>query len=222
MVPASSVWLVPMIWFSLLYVIYSLEFVLVREKLLVSLSIILGIFLSLIFAPNLWHFLILLLASVLLLISDRQVKNDLGQNVKLHLPKTLRMGKVSFVLALALVISSQYYFQASSVGLLKIPSFNASTILENKWARELLCKINPDLQKLDNKKIQSFVVPDYESEKLPAVPIIMAGILFLTVLSLGAFLLRILVHLISFIFWILISMEVVKIKKVMAEMEVIE
>jgi len=236
-------------------------------------------------------------------------------NVKLHLPKTLRMGKTFFLLALALAISSQYYFEAKATGLLKPPIFDAGTILENKWAKEILYKINPDLQKLENKdltvdqmilenfkenqaglpeiatslqagsgevdlpklaqnnqaipvtnlqkieelqkqkvleagreqlgkmanrkltgsekvaavlteimnqKVQSFISPDYADDKFPVVPIGMAIILFLTVLSLGAFLLRILVHLISFIFWILTISKVVSIKKVPVEMEVIE
>ena len=221
-VAGSSVWLVPTLWLSLFYLAYCLEFVLVKEKILINLSIGLGILLSLIFAPNIWHFLILLFSALLMSISYLQIKKDLGMNVELHLPKTLRMGKISFMLALALVISSQYYFEGKEAGLLKIPTFNASAILENKWTKELLYRLNPDLQKLDNKKIQSFVVPDYESEKLPAVPIAMAVVLFLTVLSLGAFLVRILVHLASFVFWILLSMKIVKIKKVPVEMEVIE
>jgi len=221
-VPNSSVWFLPTIWFALFYIFYSLEFILVSEKFLISLSIILGLFLSLIFAPNLRHALILLLAMVLLFISYRQIRKDLGMNVKLHLPKTLRMGKTAFMLALALVISSQYYFEGKEAGLLKIPSFDAGVILDNKWAQEFLYKINPDLQKMDNKKIQGFVVPDYESEKLPAVPVVMAVVLFLTVLSLGAFLARILVHLVSFVFWLLTLAGMVRIKKVPVEMEVIE
>ena len=304
MVADSSVWLVPMVWFSLLYIIYSLEFVLVEDKILVNLSIALGFFLNLIFVHNFWHFIVLLIATWLLFIAYRQIKKDLGLNVKLCLPKTLRMGKSSFILALALVVSSQYYFQAASVGLLKLPTFDAGVILENKWAKEILYKLNPELQKLEdknltvdqmildnyresqansgeadlidlaqgsqvispanmqkieqlrdqkvleagreqlgkmanrkltgsekvsavmteimNQKVQSLVVTDYADERFPAVPIGMAFILFLTVLSLGAFILRILVHLISFIFWIFISTKVVTIKKVPVEMEVIE
>jgi hypothetical protein len=303
-VPNSSIWLVPMLWLSLFYLVYSLEFILVKEKILINLSIGLGIFLSLIFAPNLWHLVVLLLATGLLFVAYRQIKNDLGMNVKLHLPKTLRMGKTSFLLAIALVISSQYYFEATSAGLLKLPTFEAGTILDNRWAKEFLYKINPDLQKLEdknltidqmildnyresqansgeadlidlaqgsqiispanmqkieqlrdqkileagreqlgemagqkltgtekvsdvlteimNQKIQSFVSPDYAEGGFPAVPVGMAAILFLTVLSLSAFLVRILVYLSSFIFWIFISTKVVTIKKVPVEMEVIE
>ncbi len=303
-VPNSSVWLLPMLWFSFLYIIYSLEFVLVSEKLLIMLSIGIGIFSSFVFVHNFWHFFILLLAFGLLLISYHQIKTDLGQNVKLHLPKTLRMGKVSFIFALALVISSQYYFQAKAVGILKLPTFDASTILENSWARQILYKLNPDLQKLNdknltvdqlilqnyqdsqansdetdllnlaqgnqvispinlqriedlrkqkileagreqletmanrkltgsekvsdvlteimNQKIQSLVSPDYANDKFPAVPLGMAFILFLTVLSLGAFILRITVYIVSFIFWIFKSTRVVAIRKVTVEMEAIE
>jgi len=45
------------------YLAYCLEFVLVKEKILINLSIGLGILLSLIFAPNIWHFLILLFSA---------------------------------------------------------------------------------------------------------------------------------------------------------------
>ncbi len=304
LIPNSSVWLVPMIWFSLFYIVYSLEFILISEKLLINLSIALGIFLSLIFVHIIWHFLFLLLAIGLFVISFKQIKNDLGQNVKLYLPKTLRMGKVSFIFALALVISSQYYFQAKAVGLLKFPVFDVGVILENSLVRNILYKLNPDLQKINdknltvdqmilqnyqasqilgeksellsvtqgnqailsvdlqkieelqkqkileagraqlgkmanrtltgsekvmdvftiivNQKIQSLISPDYAYKNFPVIPIYMAIILFLTVLSLGAFLSRILVHLINFIFWILILTKIVEIKKVPVEMEVIK
>ncbi|MFA5962361.1 MAG: hypothetical protein WC848_06810 [Parcubacteria group bacterium] len=300
----SSVWLVPMLWFSFLYIVLSLEFVLVKEKIWPVISIFVGFFLSFIFAPNFWHLLILLFSAIFLHIAYLQTKKDLGLNVKICLPKTLRMGKAFFVLAIALVISSQYYFEAKTVGLLKLPTFDAGTILDNKWAKEILYKFNPDLQKLEdkdltvdqiilenyqenqaasgdadllnlaensqaispanlqkmqelqkqkvleagreqfgkmvnrkltgsekvadvmresiNQKIQSIVSPDYTNEKFPVVPFGMAFILFLTVLSLGAFLLRILVHLISIIFWIMLSAKIVSVKKVPVEMEVIE
>ncbi|MFZ2188905.1 MAG: hypothetical protein WAV73_05080 [Candidatus Moraniibacteriota bacterium] len=303
-VPDSSVWLAPMIWFSLLYIVYSLELVIVSEKSLIILSGVLGFFFSLIFVQNFWHFVAILLAVALFHVSSKQIKDDLGMNVKLDLPKTLRMGKTFFMLALALVISSQYYFQAASEGLLKLPTFDAGAILENKWAKGILYKLNPDLQKLEdknltvdqmildnyresqansgemdlidlaqgsqvispanmqkieqlrdqkvleagreqlgkmanrklagsekvsvvmteimNQKIQSLVVTDYANEKFPAVPIGMALILFLTVLSLGAFMIRILAQISSLIFWILTSTNVVKIKMVSVEMEVIE
>jgi hypothetical protein len=303
-VPNSSVWFLPMIWFSLFYIIYSLEFVLVSEKLLISFSIILGIFSSLIFVHTFWHFLVLLLATSFFFLSFRQIKHDLSQNVKLCLPKTLRMGKISFIFALALVISSQYYFQTKAIGLLKLPVFDADVILENSWIRNILHKLNPDLQKLENKnltvdefilenyqenmdspdasnlssqisngqiispanlekmralqkqqileagrkqfgkmadqtltgsekvsnvlaeslnrKIQSLVSPDYASSGFPTVPIGMATILFLTVLSLGAFLVRILVYPIDGVFWIFLSTKVITIKKVPVEMEMLE
>jgi hypothetical protein len=303
-IPDSSVWLVPMLWLSLFYLVYSLEFIVVKEKMLINLSLAVGIFSSLIFAPNMWHFVVLLLAFGLAQLAYRQTSSDLGMNVKLNLPKTLRMGKTAFMLAVALIISSQYYFEATSVGLLKLPTLDASVILENKFAQEVLYKINPDLQKLEdknltvdqmildnykesqadsgesdlidlaqssqvispanmqkieqlrdqkvleagreqlgkmanrkltgsekvsvvmteimNQKIQSVVSPDYAEGGFPAVPVGMAFVLFLTVLSLGAFLVRIIVHLASLIFWIFTFSKLVSIKKVSVEMEVIE
>jgi hypothetical protein len=303
-VTGASVWLVPAIWLSFFYLVYSLEFVVFAEKTLAILSIILGIFLSLIFVHNFGHVVVLFLATGLLFAAYRQIKNDLGMNVKLHLPKTLRMGKTAFMLSIALVISSQYYFQAKEAGLLKLPVFDANVILDNDFARGILYKLNPDLQKLEdknltvdelilqnfqesqagmaeaqllnfsdgnqvisadslqkmenlqkqkilesgreqlgkmvgrkltgsekvadvltenmNQKVQSLVSPDYANGKFPAVPIGMAVILFLTVLSLGAFLVRILVHFVGFAFWLLTLMHVVRIKKVPVEMEVIE
>jgi hypothetical protein len=303
-VPDSSVWLVPLFWLSLFYLVYSLEFILVKEKLLINLSIALGVFSSLIFTPNFWHFLVLLFSAMLLSVSYLQIKKDLRLNVEIHLPKTLRMGKTAFVLALAFSISSQYFFQARSAGLAKLPVFDAGTVLDNKFSKAVLYEINPDLQKLEDKdltvdqftlqnfeesqigsndeqlldlaadsrvissvnvqkieelrkqkileagreqlgkmanqeltgaekvadvmresinyQIQNIVSPDYSKDKFPAIPIGMALILFLTILSLGAFIVRILVHLASFIFWIFLSGKIVSIKKVPVEMEVIE
>jgi hypothetical protein len=267
-----------MIWFSVMYILFSLEFILIPEKLWCGLSILLGFFLSLFFVPNFWHVGFLFVASIILFVAYRQIKNDLNLRVRLCLPKTLQAGKTFFVLALALAISSQYYFQAKAIGLLKLPAFDAGVILNNKWTKELLYKLSPDLQKMENEnltvdefilddnlqkveevsrkkileagrvqfekmvnrklvgtekvttiltesmnqKIQSLVSPNYANEKFPVIPVSMAIILFLTVLSLGAFIIRILVYLVDLIFWILTFMKVVHVKKIPVEMEVIE
>lgn len=301
-VAGASVWLVPMLWLSFFYLAFSLTFILVQERQLVMAWILVGIFISLFFAPNLWHGLMLLLATLLIQVGYLQIRKDLGQNLKIHLPKTLRMGKPAVILGLALAIASQYYFQAGAVGLLKIPSFDAGMVLDNKWGKEIIYWINPDLRKIENDnltvdqltmqnfnveisgqalpadvnqnvqpvspvalqkaqelqqqrvleagrdqfgrmvdrkltgsekvadllreningKLQNIVSPDYAADGFPAVPIGMAFVLFLTVLSIGAFLGRIIVLLAGFIFWILVSAGAVKIGKVPAEMEVIE
>lgn len=300
----SSTWLTPILWFSLFYTALSLEFVLVKEKIWLWLTIILGLLFSLIFVQNFAHLAILLLAIGLLLISLLEIKKDLDLNVKIHLPKTLRMGKTYFVLALALAISSQYYFQAKSAGLLKIPSFNVGEILNNNYTKKFLYNINPDFQKLEdenltidelildnyeknlendqespfseliksgqdiplanfqileelkkqkilevgreqfgemagrelagtekvtevltdvvNQKISSFASPNLSSGSFSAIPIAMTAILFLTIISLGAFILRFLVHLVGFIFWLLLSLKAIKVVKAPVEMEVIE
>lgn len=224
-----SIWLVPMIWFSLVYILFSLEFILIPEKLWCGVSIMLGFFLSLFFVHNFWHIGFLFIASILLFEAYRQIKNDLNSRVRLCLPKNLQAGKTFFVLALAIAISSQYYFQAKAIGLLKLPTFDASVILNSNWTKEFLYKLSPDLQKMGdenltilvNQKIQSLVSPNYANEKFPVIPISMAFILFLTILSLGAFMIRFLVHLVNFIFWILILTKVVSVKKIPVEMEVI-
>lgn len=225
-----SIWLVPMTWFSLVYILFSLEFILIPEKLLCGLSIMLGFFLSLFFVPNFWHMGFLFIASIILFVAYRQIKNDLSSRVKLCVPKNLQAGKTFFVLALALAISSQYYFQAKAIGLLKLPAFDAGVILNNNWTKEFLYKLSPDLQKMGdenltifmNQKIQSLISPNYANEKFPIIPISMAVVLFLTVLSLGAFGVRFLVHFVNFVFWILILTKVVSVKKIPVEMEVIE
>ena len=164
-VVGSSVWLVPMICFSLFYILLALEFVLVEELQWTKLSFFLGLFSSLIFVLSWAHLLILIIAGFLMFVSLCQIRKDLDNNIEIALIKSLRMGRTFFILALALAISSQYYFQAEEAGLTKIPTFDAGEFLSNNWVRKTVYGLVPDMQKLENKNqtVDEYIVENYKA-----------------------------------------------------------
>ncbi|MFA6973752.1 MAG: hypothetical protein WC238_03395 [Parcubacteria group bacterium] len=84
-------------------------------------------------------------------------------------------------------------------------------------------KVSDLFSEVINSKINNYIVPNLSGDKnFPILPIIMTFILFLTVVPLGSFLSPLWILIVSLIFRLLVAAEVVKIKKVMTEVEVLE
>lgn len=296
---ASGDWLLPTISFSFLYIFLSLLFVVSRESLWPKIVSLLVVLLSLFFAFGLIHVVIILFAILLLFASQRKIRNDLGQNVKLNMIKTLRLGRVFFLIAISLLVSSQYFFESQRKGseIGSLPRVDFSGAISSSWTKGILESASPEFSKVSgqdltidefvwqsykekrqdyldnlsqedqlalgsleslerqkalevgrkqfsdmvgrtlsgdekvsdifsdmiNKKIANLFSPKddviFEGSLLPGI---MALLLFLTVLSLGSLLIRMLIYMIHFLFWIMRKMGLVVISKVPVEMEVIE
>ncbi|HRY82927.1 MAG TPA: hypothetical protein P5232_04505 [Candidatus Moranbacteria bacterium] len=83
-------------------------------------------------------------------------------------------------------------------------------------------KISDVFSEMINGKINEFFSTSFKADNLPFLPFIASFILFLTVASLGSFLGSIVGYFVAFIFWILRKAELVKVSKVMTEVEVVE
>lgn len=110
MVPDSSIWLIPIIIFSFYMIFLCLAAVLVGRIIEVEIVAAISLFSSLIFAYSLWHFSITAFCAVLVLSGIRNIHKDLELNVKVDLWKSLGTAKSRIILALAIMVSSQYLF----------------------------------------------------------------------------------------------------------------
>ncbi|EKE20213.1 MAG: hypothetical protein ACD_8C00039G0002 [uncultured bacterium] len=126
-IPDSSTWVVPMLWFSLFAMSIFLMAVLIREKQALTVALVVAFSFSLLFAPNPFHFLFLLLGLLFAKWGIRNIQRDLGLNVKISLWKSLWTGKMQILFALTMLISSQYFFTLGSIdGQKNIPRFDVS------------------------------------------------------------------------------------------------
>ncbi len=149
-VPGSSVWLAPMIWFTLFFVFSSLAIVLIKARYL-AILFVLCLALSFIFARTAGHLLAFILGFLCIFAAAEKIKHDLKLNIKINLWKSVKAGRILIILGLALVIASQYYFEAINSGVEKIiPKFNISD-KSGKLTSKILSQINPDFAILDQE-----------------------------------------------------------------------
>ncbi|HPX94714.1 MAG TPA: hypothetical protein PLF30_04135 [Candidatus Moranbacteria bacterium] len=164
MVPGSSIWFVPIAVFFLYIISFCLAAILVKRTAEVEIAAAISLFGSLIFAHSFWHFAVVLICAVLLLSGIRSIRKDLELNVKIDIWKSLSTGKSKIILALAIMISSQYLFMVKGSELER-----AAVKLDLKPATsEIIGPIfgyfNPNFKKIqeDGMTVDEFII---ESQK---------------------------------------------------------
>ncbi len=309
-IPDASQWIAPIIWFTLLFAVFCLDIILIREAYAKALLFVFSTALSFIFTQSIGHLLAFILGFILLFLASNYINRDLKNNIKINLWKSMRIGRMLIILALALVITSQYYFEAINLGAKNIiPQFKLDDF-SGKATSKILTQINPDLAVLEkegltvdelllqvnkqnqppnmNEQMDRIIEIEYgslspsekeeikenaarESEKIllqegrkklaeyaghdltgqekaadifseivnskigeffqpgiagpessSAVPLVIAALLFLTIISLGPILGSAGILIVIIIFMLLVKLKVVNIRKEMKEVEVIE
>lgn len=164
-VPESSTWIVPMICFSLYAIFLCLSAILVRQEIEFELAVTFSALSSLFFALFVGHFIVSLFSLAILLRGLQNIRKDLDLNVKISLWKSLGVGKFKLVIALAILISSQYFFILKNTdGQKAIPKFDVSAI-SSKLVEPILETIDPNFknsQQEDGITVDQFIV---ESKK---------------------------------------------------------
>ena len=158
--PDASTWLVPMIWTSLFVIAICTMSIFVRQKMEVEIVVAASFLFSLIFAFSFWHFVVLFLCLLLALAALRDIRSDLDLNVKISLWKSLYTGKFKLILAISLLISSQYFFTIKNMGgAVKVPKFDTSAISE-KLVGPVLGFVNPNFAaaSAQNMTVDQFIM----------------------------------------------------------------
>ncbi|MDO8240980.1 MAG: hypothetical protein Q7T51_03315 [Candidatus Moranbacteria bacterium] len=150
-VVGSSVWGMPILFFSSLFVLLYLSIVLIRRMIILQ-SMLLAIFAtSLPFAFSLGHSIVMILAFLFSLWSVAKIKRDLHLNVKVSLWKSIRTGSALMLLAFSLMITSQYYTEIKNMSSARImPQFNVGEMTGGLTSK-LLSAMNPDFKNLDQE-----------------------------------------------------------------------
>lgn len=123
-VSTSSTWLVPMIWFVFFYIALALSAIIFKNKTILSLILAFIFFSNLIFIFSFWHLLFLLFSFFVALAGLERISKDIKSNIKFDIAKSVRTGKTMLILALSIVITSQYYFEVRNTDKISIiPKF---------------------------------------------------------------------------------------------------
>jgi hypothetical protein len=177
----SHSWILPAISFSFLFIFISLDIVLIKETYLLELVFFSSYLLTFFFFFDIRHLAFILLSLIFAFVAIWQIKREMKLNLKLSLMRIIGAGKYFLVFSLALMISSQYYFEIKNFSLEKIiPRFETSRS-SSFIASKILSLINPNFANLDtdNLTIDEFIsqiqqkqmdeLTDQESGKLDEI-----------------------------------------------------
>jgi len=110
-IPEASIWKMPIIWSSFFFIAFSLAAILIKRKWILDLIFLFCLVLVFIFSFNMLQIFAVALGALLGLFSVGRFRRDMSLNIKIDLKKTLRTGSTLFIVALAIIISTQYYWK---------------------------------------------------------------------------------------------------------------
>lgn len=152
-VESASNWGMPIVFFSLFFILLYLDIILIRRVLVLQLLFLTAFLLSFIFAFNLWHVGIVFLAYLFSLWSIAKIKQDLRLNVKVSIWKSIQAGNFLLLLSVAVVIASQYYSEVKSLSAERlIPRFNVEEMTGGATSK-ILSTVNPDFKNLEQEDL---------------------------------------------------------------------
>jgi hypothetical protein len=150
-VEGASIWGLPILLFSLLFIFLYLSIILIRK--IPILQAMLGtVFLaSFIFAFSFAHIVAIILAYLLALWSMIRIKADLHLNVKVNLWKSIRVGSSLMLFSFAVAITSQYYCEIKSRSAEHLmPHFSVGKTTGGLTSK-FLSVMNPEFKNLDQE-----------------------------------------------------------------------
>jgi len=152
-VPAASLWLGPIVFFSLTFIFLSLITISIKERSAVQLAALGTIFFSLIFTPSIFHLAVLILSYILFSVAVGKARDDLQFSIKVDFYKSVRAGSTFLMLALSLAIASHYFFETKNTRLENIiPKFDMSGMV-NKIAPKIITYVNPEFKNIEDKNL---------------------------------------------------------------------
>lgn len=151
--PESSQWLSPIILFSILFIFISLGSVIIKNRTLLFSVFALTLAGSLVFSFSLIQIAAILFSFLLLAAGALRVQSDLQMVKKIRITRSLRLGKSIFVIALSLVITSQFYMTVKDDGMERILNQLNFSKISSKVTPQILSAMNPQFRGLEDEKL---------------------------------------------------------------------
>ncbi len=163
-VEGASIWIIPMVSFTLLLTIISLGVVIIKQKKLLFLALAGGILTSFFWVSSFRHIAVLIFSIGLVIWGVTIIQHNLEMSIRLNIPKAIHTGKGIIIIALSLVITSQYYGEIKKTNKINvIPKFEMG-----KAINYALPMIYPDLK--NNQKteltVDDFILKAVRPDKI--------------------------------------------------------
>ncbi len=152
-IPGASDWVLPIIWASVFFLVWYLSIILIEEKYILITATLFCFLLSLFFVFTFWHALIIFLSFFISIVGIWEIKKDLKLNIKVNAGKSITAGKRFLILAIAIAISSHYYFSVYEREVQEIIPFSKNSQIMGKITSQVLGYVYPEFKSISNEDI---------------------------------------------------------------------
>ncbi|MDD3498500.1 MAG: hypothetical protein PHH24_03285 [Candidatus Moranbacteria bacterium] len=160
-------WFRPIVFFSLIFVSWSLGIILSKDSGWLKVISLLVLFSGLQFVLNWRHLSVVLIASLLAWIGTLYIRKEMKERIYISIWNALRVGRIFFIMSLAMVIASHYYFNHPTKSDSGIDS-GVKVGWQQTWlATKIVSVIDPELSEEDLKEmtIDEFILKNIDLEK---------------------------------------------------------
>ncbi|MFZ1626418.1 MAG: hypothetical protein WAT81_01270 [Candidatus Moraniibacteriota bacterium] len=168
LVDGASVFVAPVIWFFIILTLFSVGALAWRERSYQVAASLVLVLPSFFFALTLTHTVVLCVAGIFVFSGLLRIGRELSSRVRLSLYRAVFVGLSPIILALSLVISSQYY---THIGTLPwdrlVPSFDLAEGT-GAWMLRIAGKFSPSLAALQDRNLS---VDNFLRELRPVVEV---------------------------------------------------
>lgn len=156
---AIGIWAQPLVFFSLLSISWSTGIILAKDNGWLRIISLLVLVSGIHFVFNWKHLLVVVLSGLIAWLAIIYIKRETDSRLYINAWYSLRIGKKFFIVAIALIITSHYYFNH--------PSFNSGELSEMKFGKQqawlvtkIMSAIDPDLSidEIENLTIDEFIM----------------------------------------------------------------
>ena len=164
----SSVWVVPMIMFSIYAIAISLSAMLFKEALALELVLASSLLPSVFFASSAWQFAALAIGAYFLFLASHKIRLDMDLNVRISPWKSLQSGKSYLLVGLILMICAQYFLTIRTMnGQVKIPQLDLKPVAK-KIVMPMLASFSPSFRAIndENLTVDQFILQSSEKNQL--------------------------------------------------------
>ncbi|MFZ1654556.1 MAG: hypothetical protein WBO92_01020 [Candidatus Moraniibacteriota bacterium] len=168
LVEGASVFVAPAAWFFIALILFAIGALVWRERAYQLVASVVLVAPSFFFTPTLVHAAVILIASLSLFIGLLHVSRELGARVRLSLYRSVAVGMSPIILAVSLVISSQYYAHINTLAWDQlVPSFDLAEG-SGAWLLRIAGTLSPSLATLQDRNLS---VDTFLSELRPAIEV---------------------------------------------------
>ena len=161
--PQTENWWQPIVFFSLFFILWSLGAVLIKKTWLFFAVTGISLLSALFWTQKIGYFFVIILAVFFLVVGRQVVREELNSRIKISIWNSLRLERRFFVLAVALMLTGQYFFGVNQLNANKeLPEFKISNN-QAKLITKIFAKFDPTFK---TNNIGTMTVDEFILQKM--------------------------------------------------------